>query len=439
MRNILISIILFVIVSSISGQNNNSKTSDFIFSFLERIRIEMWENTTDLNNLGTANTSYTRFKSSFGFQWNVSNDLIFNTKITNEFRRYISPKNNRFHWNEIFFDNLYLKVDNILPGTLTIGRQDISLGEGFLVKDGTPADGSRSVYFNAVKFDLKFDKANSLTLLALYQPFEDKYLPVLNGLDIESSSQAPNTFRVVEQTESGAGAYYSGDFNKTNLQGYYFWKYINFDEKRIVPESEIHTIGGRIKTSVTDMFTFVTEAAFQFGTYGNYDRSAYGGYAYLDYNTNFQLSILPRIVTVGAILLSGDDVTTANNEGWDPLFSRFPKWSESYIYTYGKEYGRNAYWSNLLDIYVKLEFNLLKDIDLILQNHYLNAPEKSVKTSLLSGEGTIRGNLTTAKLNFIMNDNVTGRFIWEHLEPGSYYYSGADNYNWFQFEMIISL
>lgn len=439
MKKALIIVIFALFAFEIYGQTVSEKPSKITFSFTERIRLEAWDNTTDLNNLGTANNAYMRFRTSVGMQWKVTDDLLFNAKVTNEFRKYIAPKTNRFHWNELFFDNLYMKVSNILPGTLIIGRQDISLGEGFIIKDGTPGDGSRSVYFNAVKFDWMIDKTNTLTLLAMYQPYEDNIFPILNGLDIETSSQSQNSYRVEEQTESGAGAYYSGDFGKTNVQGYYFWKNIKFDEKKIVPESAIHTFGSRIKTSFADALTFTGEAALQFGTFGAFNRSAYGGYAYLDYKTSLEPALLPKTATVGTIVLSGDDVSTTDYEGWDPLFSRWPKWSDSYVYTQGKEFGRTSYWSNLFDLYFKLEFSLMKDLDLTLQHHILTSLQKSVKTSLLSGDGTSRGNLSIVKLGYKMSPNVNGRIIWEYLEPGSYYFKGADNYNWFQIEMNIAI
>jgi hypothetical protein len=31
---------------------------------------------------------------------------------------------------------------------------------------------------------------------------------------------------------------------------------------------------------------------------------------------------------------------------------------------------------------------------------------------------------------------MTGRVIWEHFEPGSFYFPGASSYDWLQFELI---
>jgi hypothetical protein len=43
-------------------------------------------------------------------------------------------------------------------------------------------------------------------------------------------------------------------------------------------------------------------------------------------------------------------------EGWDPIFSRWPKWSESFIYTFTRE-SRPSYWSNMSSLYASLAFD----------------------------------------------------------------------------------
>jgi len=50
-----------------------------------------------------------------------------------------------------------------LPIDFKIGRQDFlgQYGEGFLILDGTPGDGSRSFYFNAIKLTWKINSNNS--------------------------------------------------------------------------------------------------------------------------------------------------------------------------------------------------------------------------------------------------------------------------------------
>ena len=54
---------------------------------------------------------------------------------------------------EGIFDSLNVQWKNILqqPATLTVGRQDILLGDGWLVGEGTPYDGSWTAYLDSAR------------------------------------------------------------------------------------------------------------------------------------------------------------------------------------------------------------------------------------------------------------------------------------------------
>ena len=42
--------------------------------------------------------------------------------------------------------------------------------------------------------------------------------------------------------------------------------------------------------------------------------------------------------------------------------------------------------------------------------------------------------LFKGRLNYKVSKLLTGRVIWEHFIPGSFYFPGAASYNWLQFE-----
>ena len=88
------------------------------------------------------------------------------------------------------------------------------LGEGFLVMDGGPLDGSRSAYFNGLRLDYALKNRNNLTFFFVRQPRTDTLLPVVNDKE-----QA-----MVEQEEQGVGFYFSGALKKTGLEAYLFRK-----------------------------------------------------------------------------------------------------------------------------------------------------------------------------------------------------------------------
>jgi hypothetical protein len=52
------------------------------------------------------------------------------------------------------------------------------------------------------------------------------------------------------------------------------------------------------------------------------------------------------------------------------------------------------------------------------------------------GTGRYRGTLCRARLNYRISKYMTGRVIWEHLDPGSFYFPVAASYDWLQFELI---
>ena len=137
------------------------------FSFWERIRQESWDNTMSLNDGATDSSAYLRLRTSLIGQWRPGENWEVNLRLTNENRYYLAPKSDpklkkNFDFNEVFVDQLNVKWKNPgrLPLTVTLGRQELMLGEGFLIFDGGPLDGSRSAYFNGLRLDYAFKNKN---------------------------------------------------------------------------------------------------------------------------------------------------------------------------------------------------------------------------------------------------------------------------------------
>ncbi|MCU0288222.1 MAG: alginate export family protein [Acidobacteria bacterium] len=407
--------------------NQPSQPSKLQINFSERFRMESWDNAINLDkNLGDA-TAYTRNRTSLSLLWFPSQKLEFSIKLTNEFRNYLTPKTNKFKFHEILVDQLYVKWTGTgqLPLSLTLGRQNMTLGEGFVVMDGGPLDGSRSIYFNAARADYRLIDDHTLMAFYCYQPENDNLLPVINNLN------AP----LVEQPEQGFGLYYTGKLNKTSLEVYAIRKNIKETEKRPI-KSAINTFGARVVLPLFARVSLTGEGAYQFGTFGNLDRAAAGGYFHLDYKFSEKMPLL-RMFTFGGIYLSGDDPATAKKEDWDPLFSRWPKWSEAYIYTLIREQGV-AYWSNLNSLYISLLLDFTERMNLVLTWHHLGANEKNLGI-FPGGTGRTRGDLLIARLDFKINRYFSGHFLWEHFNPGNFYFKGASWYNWLRFELMYKI
>ncbi|HPR63165.1 MAG TPA: hypothetical protein PK014_02995 [Thermoanaerobaculia bacterium] len=403
----------------------------FTLNLVERVRLTRWDNAVMLDSGAKGDTAFTRTLTSLAGRWKPSEKFEFLLKVTNEFRYYIKPDNRDFTFNEIFIDNLYARWNRPsgLPFTLTLGRQNLILGEGFVVMDGHPLDGSRSIYFNAARVDAHLDQKGNHTLTFFYmdQTETDDQLPLLNEQDQP----------LIEQPERGLGAYYSGTLANGKLEGYLIQKWVD-EGKPDTLSSDFSTLGLRWIHPLSSSLSWTTETAAQFGSLGEQDRKAYGGYSTLMWDTG-RKGIRPSRLSLGLIYLSGDDPATADWEGWDPIFSRWPKWSESYIYTFIREYnGRVAYWSNFASLYGSLTFSLTPRARLDFTYHHLRAPQDAPPDQAFpGGSGHTRGDLFITKLNLTFSRNLTGHLLWERFSPGNYYFQDADGYDWFRFECLL--
>jgi hypothetical protein len=397
--------------------------------FWERIRQESSDNVSSLNDSAGDSSAYMRLRTSLGAQWRPGAAWDIHFRLTNENRYYLAPKSDprlekNFDLNEIFIDQLSVrwKSPGRLPLAVTIGRLDMMFGEGFLIMDGGPLDGSRSAYFNGLRLDYAMNKGNNLAFFFVRQPRNDTLLPVVND----------KAQPLVEQPEQGVGLYFSGALKKIQLDAYLFRK--DSFAAALLPAGDLHVGGGRIVYPFSEKLSLTGEAALQLGKLGPSRRRGLGGYFHLDHKSGWRFPC-PAQLTLGGVYLSGDDPATPRYEGWDPAFSRWPKWSDSLIYLQARE-SRVADWSNFISLYAGLLFAPAEKVKVNLAWHHLLAAEKTLPTALLSGRGRTRGELLIMKITYEIGRNLAGRLIWENFRPGDFYFAGADAYNWVQFEMF---
>ena len=424
---------VFVLGLAASGAEEPAAnlTPRFKLTVTERIRQESQDNVTSLNQSAADSGSYMRFRTSLMGQWRVFENFSLTVRLTNENRYYLTPKtdprNGRdYNVGEVFFDYLNVQWTKAfgLPLTLTIGRQDLMLGEGLVIWDGGPLDGSRSAYFNALRADWVWSAKTALTAFYCYQPPLDNLLPLVNDA----------RQRMVEQGERGFGLYFTGTVGRTGLEAYLFRK--NGRAAALLPGLGLTTAGLRMAAPLRPRLSLTAEGACQFGSYGGLDRTGLGGYVHLDYKTD-AAAPLPAVLTLGGLYLSGDDPATPGRyEGWDPAFARWPKWSESLIYLLARETGKPAYWSNFLSLYGSLQFTLADNLKLTATWHRLGAAEKTPPSALLSGSGLDRGRLLNLKLTYDVTGNLSGHFWVDYFTPGDFYFAGAHSFAWIRFELM---
>jgi len=403
----------------------------FKLNISERFRMVSWDNAITLDKNADASRAFTRHRTRISGTWQPLDKLEIGFGLANEFRYYFTPNNTHLNLDEVFIDPLYIKWSHVAnsPATLTVGRQNIILGEGFIVMDGHPLDGSRSIYFNAVRLDVALADDHKVTAFYSYQPKIDDWLPVAHDRDQE----------LVEQPEQGLGLYYMGKSGRNDIDGYLLVKNLRQTASR--PKSHIYTLGTKINRPFGRKFLASLEGAYQFGDYDSIDRAAYGLHTHVDYTPRNKTArfCLPSKMTAGAIVLSGDNPGTDTFNDWDPGFARWPKWSESYIYTQVFE-DAVAYWTNLISLYGRLHFDLDDGVGFNLDYYHLMADHRAtIGQAFPGGDGTTRGKLVIGKLNYRFSKYWSGHILWEYFEPGDYYFENADSYGWLRLELMFRI
>ncbi len=407
----------------------STKPEKLKLTYTQRMRIETSDNVTWLQADSLAGSTYFRQRISLMAQWRPTAKYEFAFKLTEEARYHFVPEKKSTDFDQLFVDQLYARIDSVgrKPLTLTIGRQDINFGEGFLVMDGGPLDGSRSAYFNAIRFDWTFKPAQTLTAIVAYQPRWDGLLPVLHD---------HNRYKaMVEQSETGFILHYNRPLSgKGTLQAYLLRKQATAYKSS--PQIDLNCLGGRINLPVIRELTATSEAAIQFGRRGGRDQFSFGGHANAEYKTGWP-RLVPKSIILGGLFLSGDRIATDKYEAWDPFWSRWPKWSESYIYALVKEQSV-AYWSNLASVFARAIVEISPAIDLSVDFHHLTAPRLlDPARAFPGGDGRTRGNLFVLKLTYKADKNLTGHIVYDSFNPGDFYAATASSYGWMRMEAML--
>jgi hypothetical protein len=407
-----------------------------------RIRNEYWKNWKDMDNDQLDNRNFFRIKSSLWGQAGVNENLIFYTKLTNEFRAHTyfggtsgsfpdktaSKKGYHFDINEVVFDNFYMDAKNLfgLPLDIRLGRQDFlgAYGEGFLIMDGTPQDGSRTFYFNAAKMSLRANEENTFDFIYINDPRDEEILPVINRTKLVKASD-PTSDKIPQllntTDEQGFVLYWKNkSLKKLLLENYYIFK-LEAEEGGSgyqAQKGKLNTFGTFAKYDLSP-WTIRGQLAYQFGHYGNNDRRAIGGYAYVD--KDFKDVLWSPQVSLGYSYLSGDKLGSSKNEVWDPLFSRYPWISELYVNSISAETGIPGYWTNLSSYGTSLTLRPTKKLKLSLWYYYLRANAQVASSTIFSGTGKSRGQMPQVRLDYTFNKNFSSYVLAEYLFPGSFY------------------
>ncbi|MCX8069430.1 MAG: alginate export family protein, partial [Thermodesulfovibrionales bacterium] len=433
-----------------------------------RLRQEYWDNVLRLktdNSLNAVQTNPTdrnffRLRTNVWAKVDFTKDTGAYIRLGNEARYYLGQyrykigmnpaQPDKFEPDELFVDNLYLNLIDIfgLPVDLRIGRQDFlgpaGYGDGLLILDGTPGDGSRSFYFDAIKASIKITKNNVIDLVAISNTATERHLPMLHGTDKPAATYYFNK-RILNVSNDQAYMLYSKNkFADTlTFDPYYIYKIENYVIPFRTPAGAIigpepgdklrlSTIGLRT-TYKLDTWFLKAEYAYQWGEYDSAvatrdGRKRTGQGLNLSLAKKYEAVALKPEFEIGFLYLSGEDnASNLNNTnkhtGWNPLFSRAPTFNEVTVYNQLYETLRDggaipAYWTNLKMLNIKVKLAIAQNTGLHLGYQYTMADKKyqaatinpATQAGALSANDTgyFKGHVIPTMLTHRFNKNLDG-------------------------------
>jgi hypothetical protein len=401
----------------------------------------------------TANSNHMqwqRYRTRWSTIWTMAPDVTFNTRLVWEFWSISSPEQmpvaglrplaqRDTDFRELIFDTMNIKWKNAFdaPMTLTVGRQDIVLGTGWLVLDGTPGDGSRTIFFDAVRATIDLQEKTKLDLIGIAQSDDERgWMTPINHRDYLHLTQKTD--------ETGFIAYLTDkSFENTQLEGYYIYKKENPSDWAQFSESwwtatpgkaqEIHTFGGRIAQKLDENWSYSVEAAKQFGhrdmgtsTHDFESMRGLGSNDKLTYAFNDDLKNELRLMYE---YLSGDNKATKGSERFDTLWGDWPQYQrggdlQSYIWTFEGALGEvsNLHRTGIgHTFHPNKEWTMSTDYNLLWADQ--NGSAQSVAPSILaiSNDGYFRGQMISGIATYQCCKNFLTHFMLDYFIPGNYY------------------
>jgi len=399
-----------------------------------RTRWEYLNNTSSLNkDAPNHETSYMRYR---GRWWATAQpllpldikDLEFHIKLTWEGRSWCENEQIT-GWeqdrDQLLFDQLYVKYRKAfgLPLTITAGRQDLQMGDGWLTGDGTPLDGSRTFFVDGVRFDYDIEAIKtSLSVMWFEVDAQwDHWFPRI------ANKQVPGL--ASEQDEEGVMVYASNkSLKNTQIDGYFFYKHNEAEwlhvknsgaERRSGTDAEIYTFGTRIAGDITSHWRYRADIAGQFGHRDGRNICALGTNNRITYDFGDKAK---NQIYWDFEYTSGDDPDTAGtDEHFDILWGRWPRWTEGYGFTYGLE---DRIWDlgNTYRVGPGWTCKPSDRIDLGLFYNFLFADQNTFRDRAgFSDSGCYRGQMFVPYFKYTFNKHLFARVMPEFFWPGDYY------------------
>ena len=371
-----------------------------------------------------------------------SGDFRLYTRLADEFRANLVQKNhsNTFP-DEVIVDNLFLEGTGLFDGFLDfrIGRQDIYslFGLNHVFIDGTPGDGSRTVFADVARLTLHVTEESKLDVFGILDK-DDNVLrwgtrrgrhKRLAGIDPAAEPEMDDWgFGAIWSSNLGAALPYQLFVMQKNTASFTHGGVKHARTQR-------NLVGAKVCPRLTEDLSLQFEGMGQIGRNGDGDTltgsSAYAGINWRDMSKE----TWQPYAMIGFHFMSGDKHAADEDGGhgaWDPMWARGVNDSE--LFLYGTHYGA-AWWSNML--YLKTTVGCS-----IGHNHFAVASAgplfAAVQDGLGGGDSSYKGFLGQVRYEFPLVSadkakgerlEIYGHVLAEFFNPGDYY--STDKPSWF--------
>lgn len=379
-----------------------------------RLRGEGFDNVLDLTDEQADNFTYYRMRPRLWVDAHPRDGLRLFLRLTDEYRWGRGEKTSGVRDADIKIgvDNAYADLRLAKELTLRFGRQDLMYGEGFLVWDGTPADGSSTASFDAATLSWTNEKSKAKVDLLMSKIAETGFTPGQNDEDFYGlyAKRDPAEFYVLYRNQRAPVVFGPGGGIPDIVH----------------PKRQTTAIGARYARLPETGLHFAAEGTYQTGDFGEESAQGFGGYG----RGGFTGGARKLCVEVAGVYLSGDDPKTDEFEGWDGFYSEWPKYSEGTVYTMYDGLTRIrpddvGTWTNMNAYWIEGRAVPVKQARVSVRATKLLAVEDTGP-----GTGKDRGFLVAGQVNLDLGAGLTGQLLGEYFDPGDFYAKDADG-SWY--------
>ncbi|MCD6521553.1 hypothetical protein J7K56_02140 [Candidatus Calescamantes bacterium] len=412
-----------------------------------RVRGVMWKNLWSFDNdYRTDIRDFYRHRTNIWVSADLTDNINAFVKLNNEYHWGNYASTHSVFNNDIVIDNAYIELGEFMtwPMSLKIGRQNLIFGEGFMILEGTPKDGSKTIGFDAIRATWKLDE---------------------NTLDVFTAKLSEGYGQHTD--EDLYGVYLTNTYFPTKIEVYVLRRERRASETfsggstyadKIHPKQTTDALGVRLSGKLGENFSYSAEIAQEWGRMKReagdgiepkvyrtkwVRKEATGGYVRGTY-TFADVAFKPA-VTLEYVYLSGDNPDSKKYEGWDQFYSEFPKYSELYVYSMWD--GFNAVngsidqdletWTNMTMSRIGMKIHFTDKLSFEFNYKDFRALQDTNLTAY-ENPGKHRGENLQAWIRYRYSEDVSFHILWEQFDPGNYYpEDNRDKAYFSRFEVLV--